>query len=271
VATIRPKAKASEIWESFQTLMKTGNHLPNFWMSGEYVQKANLKTKYRHTNPPIMGLTNGSMIEEKGTEEWFYPPITLTGDFIANRWRPIYCGFIEEKKSTRIILDYQYIYDPKNFLNLSGGTWKVFRKNIRKYPDRVGEFNLEYRKLSPREFEKDIEELVLNWGEGRDLYDVEVLVRYAFQGENRYALLRHGKVVGLNIFDENFKFINYRYCIDDGTPFLNEYMRYLFYTSDEILKKQKLVNDGGSLDNEGLRKFKLRLNPVHIGYVYSYS
>ena len=147
----------------------------------------------------------------------------------------------------------------------------MFRKNIRKYPDRVGEFNLEYRKLSPREFEKDIEELVLNWGEGRDLYDVEVLVRYAFQGENRYALLRHGKVVGLNIFDENFKFINYRYCIDDGTPFLNEYMRYLFYTSDEILKKQKLVNDGGSLDNEGLRKFKLRLNPVHIGYVYSYS
>ena len=222
------KKDCKETWDYYQTRLMREKQLPNFWMSLEFMEKADITNK--------MGFV-------------LLVPDSSFGDF----------------------LDYQYIYDPKNFLDLSGGTWKVFRKNIRKYPDRVGEFNLEYRKLSPREFEKDIEELVLNWGEGRDLYDVEALVRYAFQGENRYALLRHGKVVGLNIFDENFKFINYRYCIDDGTPFLNEYMRYLFYTSDEILKKQKLVNDGGSLDNEGLRKFKLRLNPVHIGYVYSYS
>ena len=79
------------------------------------------------------------------------------------------------------------------------------------------------------------------------------------------------RLVGMNVWDENFAFINYRYCIDDGAPFLNEYLRYCFYTHPTILLINKYVNDGGCLDSEGLKKFKMKLNPLAVYKVFSYK
>ncbi|NIP34438.1 MAG: hypothetical protein GWN12_05715, partial [Thermoplasmata archaeon] len=49
-----------------------------------------------------------------------------------------------------------------------------------------------------------------------------------------------------------------------------EYLRWRFYTSNWAQEK-KWINDGGDLDNEKLARFKLKLNPVQVAVVYSYS
>ena len=73
----------------------------------------------------------------------------------------------------------------------------------------------------------------------------------------------------MNVGDKNYLHAVYRYCLDDGTPYLNEYLRHCFYTSDWVQKKS-IVNDGGDLGNPKLERFKLKLNPVLIQKVYTY-
>ncbi len=97
------------------------------------------------------------------------------------------------------------------------------------------------------------------------------MVKYVLEGENRWGLFANGNLVGMNIWDENYRFINYRYCIDDGAPDLNRYLRLKFYTHDIIISKGKYINDGGSLGDEGLREFKMRLNPYRVYTVTSYK
>ena len=61
----------------------------------------------------------------------------------------------------------------------------------------------------------------------------------------------------------NCKYINFRYCFDNREViYCNEYLRLLFYR--DIAYKEKLVNDGGVLDNENLKRFKKKLNPIEI-------
>jgi hypothetical protein len=79
-----------------------------------------------------------------------------------------------------------------------------------------------------------------------------------------------GKVLGINIWDLNDTYINYRYCFCSNEPFLSEYMRLLFYTDPEILSTGKLVNDGGCLGNDNLKAFKKKLNPISVREVSSY-
>jgi len=59
----------------------------------------------------------------------------------------------------------------------------------------------------------------------------------------------------------------YRYCIaDPDEPFLDEFMRLLFYQRNAA---GKLVIDGGVLGRPGLERFKDKLNPVKKRPVYS--
>jgi hypothetical protein len=51
---------------------------------------------------------------------------------------------------------------------------------------------------------------------------------------------------------------------------LDEFVRYLFYTDREILSKNKFINDGGTVGNSGLERFKDKLNPFRKRKVYSY-
>lgn len=258
---------------SYLNQAKTANKLPNFWMSEEYVVKARLKIVEYKSTGVVSGFTSESSLitSEKDEFEWFFPPRNSMDNFFYQTSN-YYADFIFTGNTVPTMpvnfLDYQYIYNPKNFLDLTGKKWKTFRKNIKKWQgNRPGK--LKYEQIKGDEHQDEIEDLVLKWSDGRTLYDTEVFIRYMFDGENRWGLFKDNILIGMSVFDENFKFINYRYCIDNGDAFLNEYVRYCFYMSPVIQNKKKLVNDGGSLDSEGLRKFKLRLNPIYIGKVYS--
>ena len=144
------------------------------------------------------------------------------------------------------------------------------RKNIVKYPKRHSG-HLVYKRIKGARNLTAIKELLLKWAKDRKLFDNEVMIKFILAGENRWGLFNDGRLVGMNVWDENFTFINYRYCIDDGTPFLNEYLRHCFYTHSTILSTYKYVNDGGCLDSKGLKKFKMKLNPFKVYKVFSYK
>jgi hypothetical protein len=165
-------------------------------------------------------------------------------------------------------LDRQYIYDAHDFNDLSGKRWAVFRKNIRKYPNRYG-YNLIYRELEIDDHIDQVGELMFRWAHGRELQDNEVMVRFVMLGRLRWGLFNGHKLIGVNVGDENHTHGIYRYCIDNCMPFLNEYLRYRFYTSPWAQQK-RWINDGGDLDNPSLARFKRKLNPVEIRTVYTY-
>lgn len=262
-----PRLTKEAYWEA----VKKHSLLPNFWMSEEYIEKAELVwhsgiVLSRRARPDLYC---GWMQTEP--LEWFFPPLGRSGKFLSIRLN-VYSSFLQtiQVYGWEEFLDYQYIYNPVDFLALQGHKWKQFRQDIKKYPKRADK-QLLYLNIAPDTFQDDITALVMTWTKEKTLYDPEVLVKYALCGENRWGLFANGNLVGMNIWDENFKFINYRYCIDNGSPDLNRYLRHQFYTHPLILSKRKLVNDGGSLDNAGLREFKLRLNPYHVYTVTSYK
>ena len=243
-------------------MIKQLNLLPNWWMSEEYIDKSGLVWTEE-------GSLKGFKLPNQS--EWFFPPLISGNGFVY--CSDIYSGFISDViYPDGIFLDLQFIYYPRDFLSLKGRKWKVFRKNIRKYPKRYSGClagRLAYMRIERTQCLVAIKELLLQWAEGREIFDNEVMVKFALAGKYRWGLFDDGQLVGLNVWDENPAFINYRYCIDDGTPFLNEYLRYCFYTHPTILLINKYVNDGGCLDSEGLKKFKMKLNPVKVYKVFS--
>jgi len=73
--------------------------------------------------------------------------------------------------------------------------------------------------------------------------------------------------MGLNGWDRNHFFVNYRFALTrDRSPGLSEMLRWCFYTRTV---RRGLVNDGGWLGRPGLKRFKQKLNPVGIIRVYS--
>ena len=91
---------------------------------------------------------------------------------------------------------------------------------------------------------EEVKGLFLEWLEiqyRKEIYDDQVMAEYLFYGNNRKILRSvSGRVYGLNVWDENFKYINYRYCVCGKSDFISEYMRWLFYTDQLILNKDKM-------------------------------
>ncbi len=238
---------------------------PNFWCSEEYFEKAGfelnnhgslwiIKDKETVVFPPIHEITGSLWYPFNGMEIW--------SDF--NNYNPF--------KSNKSFLDYEYIYDPKNFLSMEGGKWQTFRKNCMKWIERRLEDPSTYYYWTY--CKGDIKSVLEEWLKSnvdRIIEDDEVLLKYVFEGDHRKVLRdRNGKVYAINIWDENYKYINYRYCICRPEPFLSEYARYLFYIDPIILNSGKLVNDGWVLDRPSLKSFKDKLNPVRVREVYSW-
>ena len=236
---------------------------PNFWMTEEYAKKKELQFV-------VEDLLAGYR-EKEVFDQWFYPPLIFNiGQFDLNQ--NIYAGFPGQLNVHLMEwehLDNQYIYDPEKFKDLSGGKWKVFRRNVRKYPEQNPGVLL-YKQLVPEEFEEEIEEMIVGWADNNiEVYDPEVVIEYLFHGQHRWGLIRNGKLVGINLADWlSETFINFRFCLDDGSPFLNEYLRLQFYLG---LEEGVMVNDGGDLGKEGLKRFKTKLNPVSVTTVNSYK
>jgi hypothetical protein len=175
-------------------------------------------------------------------------------------------------------LDWEYLYDPKEFLDLRGGRWRTFRKNVRKLPERVGQSPLDYRTAGdPSVSPSTILELIFKWsaveGATGGIEDEQTVVNYVQNSLERTAkvLWLRGVPIGVNIADANWKYINFRYSFyDPQWPFVSEYLRWRFFTDPDIVASGKLVNDGGTLGHPGLEKFKDRLNPVRKRKVYSW-
>ena len=260
------RKQASEYLE----LMEKFQITPNFWCSGEYFQKADLETIVYDS-----GNVGVEEVLEEGNRYAIFPRMHPKRGLLQEP--PYWSDFPEtsNKAGKLVFLDYEFLYNPNNFLNMSGGQWQVFRKNCRKFPNRRPPGSLHYVNVKAMDDPKRVKEALYNWlsaiTEETVVQDHEVLFRYVYEGENRKVLMDTDlKIIyGLNIWDENYKFINYRYCFCGRENFLSEYMRWLFYTDSEILNKNKLVNDGGTLDSPALFDFKNKLNPVSVRRVYS--
>ena len=169
-------------------------------------------------------------------------------------------------------LDFEYIFNPNHFLTMIGGKWEVFRKNCRKWLKTNA--NASYKTDIPTS--DKIEKLLLDWllRKGETVQDAELIANYTLNKDyhiNRKFLYNAwGDLVGINVWDENWKYLNYRFCIVRDEDYLDEYLRFLFYTDPEVLVSGKLVNDGGSLGNYGLERFKDKMNPVRKRKVYSW-
>lgn len=251
-------------------LMERKGIKPNWWCSEEYFQKAGFTEQRQGSfdHPCVQiedqdGLIVLPPIDPRRGQMWARAETEIWADLYG--FKPDYM----EKE----MLDYEFIYDPNKFLNMDGGIWQTFRKNSRKYPKRNKSAGLKYV-----QYEKDIHlsklfEFLRQWIDEtpwQEIHDYDVMARYIAGGENREILIDNaGDIHGMNVWDENYLYINYRYCICLKAPFLSEYMRYLFYIKRS--GSRKLVNDGGILDNPELKKFKEKLNPVEINVVYSWK
>lgn len=246
------------------------NILPNFWFSLEYFKKANLEIKYEQG---WVWLEDDSRV--------VFPPIYLWNEGIYNvNEVPIEHGYWSSFHDYKIItfpnkkfLDYEYIFNPLYFKNMAGGKWKTFRKNCRKWP-RNNTRNLYAKLIKNSLFQYKVNNLLEKWlinKKNEIIEDDMTIFNYFQNGENRKVLFNsYNNIVGINIWDENWKYINYRYSVTDPSePFVSEYLRWLFYTDPEIVNKNKLVNDGGTLGNENLKKFKNKMNPVQINKIYT--
>lgn len=235
---------------------------PNFWTSREYFEKSNFIEKEQDLFVWI----------EDNEYTQIFPTLRDPGGLTSKLNRSMvwsdFPGFEIVGKKT--FLDFEYIFNPEHFLTMEGGKWAVFRKNCRKFPrdypnliyDRNGNSN-------------EAIDLFVEWMEGKDsdqeIYDDQIIEGYLYNAENIKFLRDKYQVYGINIWDENYMYINFRFCFCKNIPFLSEYMRYIFYTDHDILFRNKLVNDGGSLDNEALRRFKLKMNPIRVREVYSWT
>ena len=240
----------------FLNLVQQERKSPNFWMSEEYIRLAKLKwVEEDH----LQGFKN-----DEGY--WFFTPYNTT----TKEFEPIgLVGFQDEYLlGSQTFWDHEFIYDPKNFVSLSGNKWKVFRRHIRKLDNPYWSYE---RLPDDEEMDKHVAALFLDWAEGRELFDPEIFTKFVIQGENRFGLFLNGVLMGVNIADTNFKYINYRICVDTGEEFLNEYLRWRFYTSEWVQDQNKLVNDGGCLGSEGLKRFKMKLRPIEIKNIYVFN
>jgi hypothetical protein len=244
---------------------------PNFWISVPYLLSMDvdlqrmgkvvwLTDKKGCLFPPI----HSDQAEEFSEIEL---PKEIWADFHGQE---NYLKVLGYHKNT--FLDYEYIYDPKNFMDLSGKKWKVFRKNIRRWPQGR---NWRYSEELSENYHSGASNLLLDWFAQKDnqIYDADIIVSwilYPTVGVHRKILWEEDRVVAVNLWDENYQYLNYRWCISQPKiPYLDEFVRWLFYK--DISVQNKLVNDGGVLDNAGLERFKDKLNPIRKREVWSWK
>ena len=244
-------------------LAERAGYTPNFWCSYAYASLAGWRSE-RLTTPGIE-----AVVDKDGM--WMFPPVSLEGkpyfhllghdvwsDFIG--WRP------EDRTTRSKELDLEYIYDPRNFMNMAGGDWMSFRKNSRKWP-RANPLHV----YQPAK--EETVEAMIGWLEGRqdNIFGADMMERYLTQPRKDVGikgLFCKGECVAANVWDSNWKYINFRYSfVKEGEPFLAEFARLLFYTDPDILRAGKMVNDGGMLDNPGLKFFKDKMNPISVRQV----
>lgn len=257
--------------EDYKYLRTLSNRelLPNFWTSAEYFNRAGWKEN----------AFDGWVWMEDASGKCMLPPLILLGHSPLTRfpsgidsvWSDFSDWGMPDWESW--FLDLEYIYRPKAFQKMEGKRWMKFRKNVRKWPRNLGAIEPHYTGAEPEAHQ--IEEVFIEWmelfGKGLTLYDPEVMADYIFQAplHNVRYLYVKDRLVGLNVWDSNHMYVNYRFCVHRDEPFLNEYLRYCFYM--DKWEPLTLVNDGGVCGSTGLKYFKDSLNPWRVRDVHSWE
>jgi hypothetical protein len=239
---------------------------PNFFLSEPYLRFSKVQC---YSNKGWV------WIEADG---WtLFPPLP-TGEIIANypyQCRKIWSDF-ENRKPNYFhseFLDWEYLLDSKAFNDMTGGKWETYRKNARKWPKANP--NWLYTGYNDP---SEVSRLLGSWLEvkQKDVQDGKLIIEFLLnnketEGISRKYLYSNGNLVAVNVWDENWKYINFRFCIiRPEEPYLDEFARLLFYTDPIIQIKGKLINDGGSLGSMGLERFKDKLQPVRKRKVHSW-
>lgn len=266
-----PKEKEKVLEEKLQEsnpylyLLYSHSIPPNFWCSIEYFEKGYAQTFSKNGWYGIV--MDGFLLAPPARHDvGIYPPCS---GYELSVWSDLLD--FEPRGWKKKFLDYEFIYNPAYFLNLQGKKWSTFRKNIRKF--QTSHPGCIYKGISELS-QAHIIDTLSDWlsAKEEEIHDDEIMIRYLLEGNNRRGVFsKDGELLAINVWDENYKYINYRYCVCKPIPFLSEYARYRFYVDPFIISKGKLVNDGGVLDKESLYFFKKRLNPISIRKVYSWS
>lgn len=242
---------------------------PNFWVNRDYLQLCLVES---HEADGWVWLEDDGVClfpplpcEPISFDKLINYPVDEVWSDFANRGHP---SFGETE-----FLDWEYIFDPSDFLDMSGGKWMTFRKNSRKWPrDRDWWWG-------GRSADDSEERLLVEWFSGREdtVYDPEIIAYYVLNPSlptvRRGYLYDKQGLAAVNVWDENYFYINFRFCIcrqEDGR-FLDEFARLQFYLLMCDRSKGKLVNDGGALDSEGLERFKDKMNPRRKRQVSSWQ
>ncbi len=236
---------------SFEKELQRRSITPNFFISKNYFEASKL----------VILEENNKMVVRDSDGVIKFPVIDLNSDNFVTE---LGCetDFEEfEGNGKKSFFDKEYFYKADRFKDLKGGKFKVFRKNCNK----LSKWGTEYKKV-------DDEDLVVScfeqWASDKEIFDLETIISYLFISDTIKGLFYKGELLGFNLWDSNYKFINYRYCFDGGKiKFLNEYLRLNFYLD----MSNKVVNDGGVLGSESLKRFKDKLNPVSIKERYSWT
>ena len=242
--------------------LERGRLIPNFWCSEEYWEKAGWEEHFI----PEMGLI--IIGDEEGRV--MLPPMLSDGRvaILADGSLLPWAGIPGLHGGS--FLDFQFIYSAIRSLDdLKGGVWRTTRKNINKVQRERGNI-ISSGYVTPTE----AQDILIQWTQGNGIEeynDPEVLTKYVLDGEGRIPLFyeKTQKMAALLVYDENYKYINFRYCITDNLPGTSDYVRMLFRVF--MYNKGKLINDGGALGRPGLDKYKRRLNPVQIHEIRSFQ
>jgi len=255
---------------------------PNFWCSREYLRTIRAEERLHGSKVWLVDFEGEILFPvidtetEEGLTAWTPDDRPVWSDFRWPRPFDFSPGWVPEK------LDREFIYNPIKFLDLSGGCWKVFRKNVRKWPRRTKDKGglPHYLRIGPGESTRGIELLLLSWIEDigeKKIHDSSALVELCLKANNRAVLyIEHSRgrlLAGLNVWDYSpGGRANFRYSIArPHQPFLSDYLRLQFYPDPRVWSVTREVNDGGCLDCPGLEAYKLKLNPISTRWVRSWS
>lgn len=232
--------------------MESERILPNFWCSLEYWRRAGVSFAVSF---------NGTITVTDAEGHLFLPLLCQSGFCTEPLAFAAFPDFPGE------VVDRQYIYSP-GLPEMSGTDWKPIRSTMRRVDRKLGSLSLSL--LRPKEDVKRTASLLYAWArsQGEPLYDPELMADFVLNGDHRLALRDdNGVLWGVLVWDANYKYTNFRYCIVSGeVEGLSDVARLLFREWCGEHHPNRLINDGGDLDRPGLRRYKMKFQPseVHI-------
>jgi len=249
-------------------LIEKNNITPNFLCSLEYFQKSDWKEAsdgdyvgvYDVDDLPTLPLIN----IKKGILHQHVPPLGIWADVP---------GFEPYEFVNKSFWDYQFIYNSLNFQNMNGKQWSVFRKNSRKFFRNNQQMDIIETKIGSIDQLEDFSYQAIETIKDNSIHDIDTMINFLMNGRHRQFIIDKSKkkLLAVNIWDENYKYINYRYCLCLDLPYLSEFARIKFYKFIALIRPGKLVNDGGVLGRQSLKSFKDKMNPVEIRKIYTWK